>query len=395
MYRLSGIAACFTVALLAGCAQREVMIITPYAPDSPRSAEIERTIATRFDREWAPVKLRVFHMNTQSRPTEVWSEEMGRLAAMHVRAFRPTLVFLAGDDAARYTGRELVNRPYPVVFFDVKANPADYLLTPTSNVTGVRATPPVTDMFNLIKALLPQAKRLAVLSDGSLEGDAIAAAVRTTRDPVLSVVMVRRAGCLADWLAAVREAQDRADALILAGYSSVLREPFGQHAVPEDELLKATAQAGRLPKFAFRAPTGEATGLVGVVEVPLSAQTIQAATAAVRMLLYGATMQEILIASCPARSVHVNMPLAKELGIVVPARYRRPSPEPAMPSMNPLERFIGLFEPVRLPAGVPETERTETTPPATPASASPGEPAPPAASQAADEKAQATPAPEK
>jgi len=355
MKKAWGMAACLAVAVLTGCAQKQLMLITPYSPDSPRTAELQRAILARFKTEFAPVELRVFHMNTRARPTEVWSEEMGKLAAMHVRAFDPDFVFLAGDDAARYAGRELLNRPYPAAFFDVKGDPADYLFTASANITGVRAAPPVAEMFALIKALLPEARRLAVLGDGSLEGDAAAAAVRTADDKVLSVVAVRRAGSLAEWLAAVRDVQDRADVLILAGYGSVLREPFGQHAVPEAELLTATAQVNRLPVLAFRSPAGTAGPLLGVVDVPLSAQAVQAATIGARVLLYGANVQDILIANSSARAARVDIPLAKQLGIVVPARYRRPSPKPAMPRMNLIERFYGLFKPVRRPVGLQES----------------------------------------
>ena len=341
-----GIAAALSVLLLVatGCSHKCLLLVTQYSDDSPRVARMKEAIAGRFKAAGIAHDLFVFNMDTRGRPTDIWREEMGHMAVVRVDAFDPDVVFVAGDDAARYFAQRLVNRPWRFVFFDVKGDPSEYLFTVSTNVTGVRELVPVREMFDLIKALLPKARRVGIIADRSLEGDAVVKQVLAARDADLSVAEVIRAGTLDEWLEGVRRLQTGADVLIIASCGSVLSEPNGERAVPEAELLRRTASVNQLPDFSFSHDAARVGSVLAAVTVPIAAQADLAAEMGVRAVGYGADVFDIRITSSRARARTISMDRARQLGIAVPPAFLKPFPTVERRKRGLLEKFGGFFK---------------------------------------------------
>jgi len=334
MFRLALVAAC-ALLVCAGCAETRLLLVTQYADGDPRVEALSEGICGVFSAEATPYSLTVFNMGTLAHPTEIWRDEMGRAAVVQVRALEPDVVFAAGDDAARYFAQRLAGTATRIVFLDLKGNPADYFSpSPRAagpvaepgpqgqakpkvarNVTGVREDVPVREAFSLIKKLVPQARGVAVLADNSLEADAVIRRIEAEEGLPVRVVSVRRAGTLEEWKAAILDLQDKADALCIAGYRSVLAEPGGREAVAPAELLRITAQENRLPDFTFWEEAVGPEGVLAAVAVPAAAQARQAAGMAARLLYYGEDIADIPIATCAQRKTLVNAQRAGELGL--------------------------------------------------------------------------------
>lgn len=86
-----------------------------------------------------------------------------------IKAFRPDLVMLGDDNAAKYIGGQLLDSKTPVVFWGINGLPLKYGLvdnmdTPGRNVTGVWQSGYHKESLDLLKRLVPQAKTFAILA---------------------------------------------------------------------------------------------------------------------------------------------------------------------------------------------------------------------------------------
>lgn len=84
-------------------------------------------------------------------------------------AFKPDLVLLGDDNAARYIGAQLLDTRTPVVFWGVNGLPLKYGLVesmdaPGRNVTGVWQSGYHKESLDLLKRLVPKAKTFAILA---------------------------------------------------------------------------------------------------------------------------------------------------------------------------------------------------------------------------------------
>lgn len=330
------LACALSVALAAGCAQKKVLLVTSYADGSPRVAEMESAIKKEFRREGIPVTFHVFNMNTQSRPNEVWRDEMGKMAVTRANALEPDVVLVAGDDAAHYCAQRMAGMSKDFVFFDMKAEPATYKLVNSPHVTGVQEALPVKESFNLMKQIVPSARGAAVLADYSLEGDAVVARINAAGLLPIRVVEVRRARNVGEWMAAVRDLQTKADVICIGSYSAVLAAGTTGAAVPAAELLKMTAQVNRRPDFSFDPEAVGPAGVLASVYVPVAQQAAVAARMAIDHLYYAHKIASAQIKCCDDYRIRTNADRAAQLGVKLPEvpSFEAPAAPPPAPPLK-------------------------------------------------------------
>jgi len=97
-----------------------------------------------------------------------------RLAA-EIDAFRPDLILLGDDNAAKYLGNQYLNTKIPVVFWGINGLPLSYgllksLEKPGYNVTGVYQSGYLQECLEYLKKLAPEIRNFAILSDDSETG---------------------------------------------------------------------------------------------------------------------------------------------------------------------------------------------------------------------------------
>ena len=337
------------LAVPVGCTAHRALLVTQYPAGASRVEDIQKAIVNRFDADNMSYRLTIFGMDTIGHPTETWRTQMTDMAMMRVETYNPDVVFLAGDDTASLLAEKLVNRAWRVIFLDVKADPAGYLLAAKLNVTGVHNPAPVAESFALIRKLLPSARRVAVIADESPEGNAVVKQVASASSSELKVVAVKQASVRADWLAAIESVQDRADVLIVGAYRHVRAEQYAPDNLPAEEVLRLTAKANSLPDFAFDKDATAPGCLMAAVTAPLAAQADLAAEMALRMLLYGADISSVRPNETRMRRTIVNLNRANEFNIAVPAYLLDPGPEVKLRKRNLWERFLGLFRRERRP----------------------------------------------
>lgn len=86
-----------------------------------------------------------------------------------IDAFKPDLVLLGDDNAANYIGNQLLDTSIPVVFWGINGLPLKYGLvesmdSPGHNVTGVWQAGYPKESLELLKRLMPEAEKFAILA---------------------------------------------------------------------------------------------------------------------------------------------------------------------------------------------------------------------------------------
>jgi ABC-type uncharacterized transport system substrate-binding protein len=333
----------FAAVLLAcsfvGCAPKSLLLVTQYPDDSPRVAEAVAAIRARMGGENVPFALTVCNTDMVGQESPIWRAERNHLAVAHIDAAEPCIVFVQGDLVARDFAPKAIERSMKVIFFDIAGDPAAYKLTDPAQATGITAPAPVSDLFSLMKEIVPSARSAAVLADKSIEGDAILAQIDQASSLPIKVAQVKRAGTMDEWMTAIKDVQGQADVLVIASYSEVLKDAAGSATVPVPEILLATSQANKLPDFSFSKEAVGANGVLGAVSVPVGAQARLAARVAAMVLYYDEDFRDEPIRACEEHVTTTSAERAMQLGVKLPETAVAPAapPTPAKPATPPAE----------------------------------------------------------
>ena len=169
--------------------------------------------------------------------TKRWSDKDQMLEATvaisaAIKDFQPDLLFLGDDNAANYIGQQFLDTTIPVVFWGVNNTPVKYGLVdsaerPGHNVTGVYQSGYYVETLELLKALVPSVKTVAILSDDSETGRSHYKAIEyLAGQGALPVELVATVATneFAVWKQKALELQERADAFFLPTYASLKDE---------------------------------------------------------------------------------------------------------------------------------------------------------------------------
>lgn len=210
------------------------------------------------------VELKVFYMDTKHHTDSAWKQRAGRKASEIVEHWQPNVVIAADDNAQQYFARDYVdaNRP-AIVFCGVNAEPAAYGY-PSPNVTGILERPHFTESLRLLGQLLPQARRVAIVTDDSATSTGTVSYMTDPPSP-WQIVSCERPHTFAAWQSAVQRAQDRADAIAVYMYHTVKLRGRDQSMEPEDVLAWTLANS-QIPIVGFFTFSVDDGALCGHIE---------------------------------------------------------------------------------------------------------------------------------
>lgn len=114
----------------------------------------------------------VFQMDVKRHRSPAEKAARGRLAREAVEAFRPDLLYLSDDDAVAEVAVPYAGSRMPIVFSGVNRTLLEHGLEGAPNITGVLEREHVAESLRLLRAVVPGARRLAMVSDPSPYWDA-------------------------------------------------------------------------------------------------------------------------------------------------------------------------------------------------------------------------------
>ncbi|HAK60925.1 MAG TPA: hypothetical protein DCO77_11170 [Nitrospiraceae bacterium] len=191
--------------------------------------------------ETSKIILKKLWLDSKRKKSKKEKARMTRQVSKEIRTFRPDLIFLGDDNAARYVGSEFLDAATPIVFWGINNTPVKYGIVhsidrPGHNVTGVYQTGYYIESLNLLKAVVPGVKTFAILADGSTSGRShkkkVEYLARAKRLP-LRLVETVSTDDFDDWKQKALELQTKVDAFFLAQYSG-LKDRTGAYVSAED-----------------------------------------------------------------------------------------------------------------------------------------------------------------
>lgn len=268
------------------------------------------------------IRLEIVYMDTKRRTSAAWKRRASQLAAEKVREFKPAVVITADDNAQALFGKDFAGRKDEpqLVFCGVNADPKTYGY-PAANVTGILERPHFVQTVGLLLKILPDVKRVAVLSDDSPTSDAALKYAEMGHAPV-KIVSCERPATFDEWQAAVRKCRTSADAVLLYMYHTVKKTAARDERVEPEAVLKWTLANLMKPIVCpvwFAAEDGCLCGVTHSGEE----HGYRAAQMAKAIILDGKTARDFPLVTGIKGAIYVNLKAAEALKIEVPYRIIR------------------------------------------------------------------------
>lgn len=270
----------------------------------------------KFGMGGVAAEYRVFQMDTKRRSSPGEKEQAGREARKIIDSWKPDLVYVTDDDAQEYVTRHYVNKGIPFVFSGVNRSPAHYGFDRATNVTGVLETEHFVESVRLLKEIVPNIRRIAVIFDTDPMWSPIMARMRagSRQFPDIDFVAWDRIESFAAYRNRIRALQSRVDAVALIGIFT-FKDSSGKN-VPYQNVLKWTAENSRLPDFSLWIDRVH-YGTLCAVNVSETEQGIAAGRIARAILVEGASPGSIRPQPTVKGVPVISIARAKKLGLRV------------------------------------------------------------------------------
>lgn len=296
-----------------------LFVVHSYDEDFIWCHNIDRGLQTAL--RGLPVTIRTFHLDAKHDLDPASLKRKALAIAARIAAEKPQVV-VAVDDAVQ----ELLVVPHlrgnaspQVVFCGVNAPLVRYGY-PAPNVTGVSERWHVRESLALLRMIVPTARRVVLLADGSETSGLfladIRADLRQSGPYAVEDLSIRQVQTFQQWQQAVLASQQEADGLAFGLYFS-LRDEVSGAVVPDDVVAQWTDTVNRLPTLGFADYVREHGQLCGVLE---SAHEQGRVAGGMARLLFDPSLraQTLPVRTNQEGIVFLNLKTAERLGVSVP-----------------------------------------------------------------------------
>ena len=240
-----------------------------------------------------------------------------------VKVFHPDLLFLGDDNAANYIGTEFLDTKMPIVVWGINNNPVKYGLIDSSerpghNVTAVVEVKYFQEGIELLKTLVPQVKKFAILSDATDTGRANAKAAELLAQqnaPSFTLVESVSTNEFEVFKQRTLELQGQVDAFVVL--PTTMKDPQGQF-VSDQAIIQWYLTHVHKPEVAS-SRRGVTLGLLCAADPDGYRQGYEGARIAHDILANGANPATYPTVTPKRGPLMVNRQRAQMLGIVLPA----------------------------------------------------------------------------
>jgi ABC-type uncharacterized transport system substrate-binding protein len=298
--------------------------------ETPRSFKIFHVMS--FDSPWrwsdgqlagfktglgdVQAEYQVFQMDIKRYPTAAEQAERGALASAEIDAWQPDLIYISDDAGIDHVARRYANSAVPIVFSGANKTLAEHGLEGAANLTGVLEREHVAESARLLRNLVPEVQRLAVICDTAPHWVAVIQRLRDSLAQLPDIELVA-----VDVLPTYREFQDRvrayeslADAVVYLGIFNFLDEQG--RTVPYEEVQRWVVENSTRPDISFWIDRIH-FGVLTSVTVSEREQGIAAGKLARAILVEGRSPASLPIEPTVKGRPTINLARARQLGIQV------------------------------------------------------------------------------
>ncbi len=292
---------------------KKVLLIFSYHHDHPWVIEETRGAEDIF--KGKGIEIEKFYLDTKRKTSAEWKKKVSEDAVKKIEEFKPDLVIVFDDNACGLVAMKYAGKALPFVFCGMNGDPEDYGF-PAENIAGVVERQHINGTIDLLKQLVPDVKKVAIITDSSPSSHGFVTRIEETALPI-EISECYTTDDFDAWKAKVKELQPKVDAIGLFVYHTI-KDPEKDREVslPPEDVLNWTLKNSKLPEFAFFDFTVRAGALCGVT---LSGYEQGKAAAEIAIeILEGKKPADIPI-KCPEKGNPIfNKIRADELNITVP-----------------------------------------------------------------------------
>jgi ABC-type uncharacterized transport system substrate-binding protein len=267
-----------------------------------------------FDEENIDYELREYHMNTKSDPSEENKIYSSKEAMSLISSWEPDLIYATDDNAQKYVGVNYINSNLPIIFSGVNAKPVDYGYNNAKNIAGVIERESVKESFEFFREFYPHAKKVGVIVDDSVTGEAILNYVRTFEDDLIEYEFIEWyiADTFEDYKSKIHEYNKKADVVFSLAIDT-LEDEDGQYT-PLADVAKWNSENNNIPEITLWEDNIIAGFFLGVPIIPYL-QGFEAGKLAKQILIDGDSPNSFPTTSRQTAKKIINLARAETLGI--------------------------------------------------------------------------------
>ncbi len=299
-------------------AREKVLLVFSYHPEHSWVIEETRGVEDVF--KGKGIRTEKFYLDTKRKTSAEW-KKVAEEAVRKIEEFKPNLVIVFDDNACELVAKRYIGASLPFVFCGVNAEPETYGF-PAENITGVIEIALVKESIELLQRIVPDVKKVAIVTADSPTNRAFVTRVKQMTLPVESCQFYATNN-FDLWKAKIRELQTKVDAIGLFTYHTI-KEKDGEMSLPlpPETIMEWTLKNSMLPEFTSIDFVVNDGALCGVINLSGYGQGKAAAKIAL-MILAGARPVNISI-RCPDQGNSViNETRAKQLNIKIPEDVRK------------------------------------------------------------------------
>lgn len=208
------------------------------------------------------LEIRDFSMDTKRTYTQADQiQQRAQKVWRIIRDFKPDLVYINDDNALRYVAVPYPDKKVKFIFAGINIDPEKAypekiasLEKPGHNITGILERFPYEHSFTLTKRILPDRKKIVMLSDMSPSGKFVIQAFEerytaTVKSPQLEVLGIRQFKTFKEWQEAVLSYQESADLFGIMTYHQLIDEQG--NVVPSEKVAEWMIQNNKVPEIGF------------------------------------------------------------------------------------------------------------------------------------------------
>jgi ABC-type uncharacterized transport system substrate-binding protein len=262
------------------------------------------------------IEYKVLQIDAKRRNSPEWKVYIGQEAKELIETWHPDMVYTSDDIAQELVAKYYVNSTIPFVFSGVNADPKTYGFTGSQNVTGVLEQEHFVQTVQLLKAIVPSVRKIAVVLDDDPTWDGVVHRMKEQAKQLQDVEFVswNVITTFAEYKSKVKELQDKVDAIAPLGIFT-FKDEYGNN-VPYSEVLKWTVQNSTLPDFSFW-ESRIGPGTLCTVTVSGYEQGLAAGTIARGILVEGRSPASYAMAPTVKGEPVVSLARARRLGIPI------------------------------------------------------------------------------
>jgi hypothetical protein len=302
-----------------------IFILQSYGKDYSWTSDVDSGIK-RVLAKHPYSTVRFHYMDTKNHPEDAFKKKAGILARSIINEWQPNVVIAVDDDAQEFVGRYFLNHPkINIVYAGINGSIEPYGYDKADNAAGIverKQLLAVKDTFMMI-AQKNGMDRVRIFNIGDTSGS-----VKSDEkfikgfewDPVIFTGS-KLASTFDEWKAAVKDAEDKADFLLLTNYRKLKASKNSSELVAPEEVVRWTLENSSIPGIGTNGFNVDDDGYMFAIGVSPFEQGEVAAQIAVDIIEKGKKAKDFKMASTQEFTVHIREKGVKRYNLIIPKVY--------------------------------------------------------------------------